>query len=81
MNTRTHIVCTNSFHVSFELLAYHVAVPVLLASPSSGTIFAQALYTTDTCEIYLTLAGCDDHEYAVSAEIKQNTRIHVDTNV
>ena len=29
----------------------------LLVSPSSGTIFAQALYTTDTCEIYLTLAG------------------------
>jgi len=40
----------------FELLAYHVAVP-LTSLPVVGYNFAQALYTTDTCEIYLTLAG------------------------
>ncbi len=51
MNTRTHIVCINSF--------LPCCCPLLLASPSSGTIFAQALYSTDTCEIYLTLAGCE----------------------
>ncbi|KAI0284284.1 hypothetical protein BGY98DRAFT_586318 [Russula aff. rugulosa BPL654] len=53
--------------------------PLLLASPSSGTIFAQALYTTDTCEIYLTLAGCEITS-TLSVD-RTNTRIHVDTNV
>ena len=44
------------FHVSSNFLHTMLLFP-LLVSPSSGTIFAQALYTTDTCEIYLTLAG------------------------
>jgi len=42
--------------------------------------FAQVLYFTDTCEIYLTLAGCEVTNVRGPQSIEQITRIHVDTS-
>jgi hypothetical protein len=80
INARTHIVSAPTPSMCLRTSCIPCCCPLLLVSPSSGTIFAQALYTTDTCEIYLTLAGCEITSTR-GLQSRTNTRIHVDTNV
>lgn len=68
INTRTHIVSAPTPSMCLRTSCIPCCCSLLLVSPSSGTIFAQALYTTDTCEIYLTLAGCEIAIFAGSAK-------------